>query len=79
MLQPTAVNQALCWNQKGRIYVFVLVLEIGLVLYQSAGVRTVTYFIYFAADIICTSVAYTYRPAVTVFEYQIVNIYCYTP
>ena len=58
---------------------FVLVLEIGLVLYQSAGVRTVTYFIYFAADIICTSVAYTYRSAVTVFEYQIVNIYCYTP
>ena len=79
MLQPTAVNQALCWNQKGRIYVFVLVLEIGLVLYQSAGVRTVTYFIYFAADIIRTSVAYTYRSAVTVFEYQIVNIYCYTP
>ena len=39
---------------------FVLVLEIGLVLYQSAGVRNVTHFIYLAADIIRTSVAYTY-------------------
>ena len=58
---------------------FVLVLEIGLVLYQSAGVRNVTHFIYLAADIIRTFVAYTYRSAVTVFEYQIVNIYCYTP
>ena len=58
---------------------FVLVLEIGLVLYQSARVRNVTHFIYLAADIIRTFVAYTYRSAVTVFEYQIVNIYCYTP
>ena len=37
-LQPTAVDQGLCWNQKKRISEFVLILETGLVLCQSAEV-----------------------------------------
>ena len=40
LLQPMAVNQALCLNEKGGIHAFVIVLETGLALYQSAVVRT---------------------------------------
>ena len=40
LLQPTVVNHALCLKE--RIHVFAIVLRTGLVLFQSAGVRTVT-------------------------------------
>ena len=40
IVQPTVVNQALCWNQKREGHVFVIILETGLALCQSAEVCT---------------------------------------
>ena len=42
ILQPTAVNQGLCWNQRGRMYMLAVILENGLALLQSAGVSDCT-------------------------------------
>ena len=38
ILQPTAVNQALCYNQEGEIHVSVIILGTGLALCQCAEV-----------------------------------------
>ena len=40
LLQPMAVNQALCLNKKGETHAFVIAPETGLALYPSARVRT---------------------------------------
>ena len=52
ILRLTAVNQALCWNQKRRTYVSVIILGTGQAHYHSAGVSIKLYILEVNVDTI---------------------------